>query len=124
MNFEELESNFAQYIQDQVNHTEREIKERINNLVKDYLENHVSTDSLFADSAAEAVRNYADRYISNEIGNRLRCGVYDYNIFKKVFDDNWEKCLKTQIESEIRTEIRKVIKAEIQIYIKEILGKL
>lgn len=53
--------------------------------------------------------NYFEQKIANEVGNRLRCGIYDGTAVDKLFDSIWTEQLDRAIEDRIRGRIYKTI---------------
>lgn len=78
--------------------------------------------SFVADSRVfrESVREWMDRYIVTEVGNRLRCGVYDGLKVDEVFNKAW----LPQFETAIKERIHKAVRAEIAKSAAEIVQEL
>lgn len=117
-----IEEEIQQIILDNFQEKIRDISESI---VRDFLDKKFSETDLLSDGkTAATIREYAGRYTSTEIGNRLRCGIYDHNIFKKVFDENFDEIMRKQIKSELTILVRDEIKVIVQDYLKEIMSKI
>lgn len=68
---------------------------------------------------AEKVRSIA----STEIGNRLRCGIYDAGLANMFFKETIDNEMKTAFQSRVRAEIDKEIKSYIKTSLQETMRK-
>lgn len=103
------------------------IEDAVANIAKQEVENYVEANKdTIGDSHSfrKQIYNIIDHYLPTEIGNRLRCGIYDNTLVKKVFDECFEDELKKQIKSEIRTQCREMCRKEIREYFELALEKI
>lgn len=63
---------------------------------------------------------WADRWVANEVGNRLRCGCWDGIKVDRIFDSIWDE----QFDVAIKDRIQKRVFAAIDEVIAERLKKL
>lgn len=49
--------------------------------------------------------DWAKKWVANEIGNRLRCGIWNGTTVDKLFDSIWTEQLDVAIKDRIRTKV-------------------
>jgi hypothetical protein len=59
--------------------------------------------------------DWADRWVANEIGNRLRCGIWEGRAVDRLFDSIWTE----QFDIAIKDRIRQKVNAAIDVVVKE-----
>lgn len=64
--------------------------------------------------------DWANRWVANEVGNRLRCGIWDGTTVDRVFDSIWTE----QFDIAIKDRIRQKVYSAIDAVIKEKLATL
>lgn len=57
------------------------------------------------------VRTHFKSWVENEIGNRLRCGIYDGGTVNRLFDSIWTEQFDIAIKERIRERVNKAIDA-------------
>lgn len=64
--------------------------------------------------------DWMHQWVANEVGNRLRCGIYNGTTVDRVFDSIWTE----QFDVAIRDRIRGKVYSAIDAVIKEKLSKI
>jgi hypothetical protein len=59
----------------------------------------------------QAIYDHFRQCVANEIGNRLRCGIYDGTKVDRLFESVWTSELDKAIQDRIRTKVNKAIDA-------------
>ncbi len=57
---------------------------------------------------------WASRWVANEVGNRLRCGIWNGTAVDRLFDSIWTEQLDTAIKDRIRRRVDSAIDAVIK----------
>ena len=102
-----------------------ELVERLTTAVKEEAGKLVSTDDIVqrADVPSivrHAIDDHFRKAVANEIGNRLRCGIYDGTSIDKLFESVWKPELDKAIQDRIRDRVDKTIDTVIAKRLKQL----
>lgn len=105
---EDYQFDLNEYFQKELDNRIKNASENIITETKDSIDSFFNSRNVFS-----LIREDIEKYIANEIGNRLRCGIYDHTLVKQIFDEKFEKILKQQLTQEMQKEIKELIRKEI-----------
>lgn len=86
--------------------TECEIKEEIDRQVGE---------------ANKEFRDYCTRFLSTEIGNRLRCGCWDGVKMQKLFDDHFDEQMEKEMVARLRGECRDACRNHLKAFLEAVV---
>lgn len=67
--------------------------------------------------------SWAERWVANEVGNRLRCGIWDGKTVDRIFDSIWTEQFDIAIRDRIKTKAREAVDAVIAERLKTLATK-
>jgi hypothetical protein len=120
------------YLNQDISNAINDFSENINNIINRSVEKKVT--SLMGNPAKlvsivencpafkDAIYDYFKKSVAVEIGNRLRCGIYNGTEIDKLFNDVWtdelDKAMKDRLSRKIDVEIENMIKAKLNSVLK------
>lgn len=117
-------SDLTENIETALNDKFEEILSRVfQQEIKKFIENNpdkIADTTPFRKTIIELI----ERFVPTEIGNRLRCGIYDNNLVKEVFEKHFEECLRKQLKEEITYQSKKLIKEELKRQLKDLMERV
>lgn len=95
------------------------IRDQLDSIVKEEIRK-LSVDTTALEKTIKDLDLYSilghdlESKVANNIGNRLRCGIYDGHLMDKAFDEVWTDQLQTALEHRIRKKVFEFIDKAIQ----------
>lgn len=107
-------SSFIDNISYIVDNAKDEFVERLAEAVKEETVKIIDADDIIKQLnvpylVRQAIYDHFRQFVTNEIGNRLRCGIYDGTKVDTLFESVWTEELDKAIEDRIRSRIYKSI---------------
>jgi len=121
------DEEFTTAINSEIEDTRYSIVARFTELVKQKIENEISVSSLTAiveesGTIRRMIREYFEKSVATEIGNRLRCGIYDGLKMDDVFESVWNEQFDRAIQDRIRQKVHSAIDTVVAERLKKING--
>jgi len=94
---------------------DKAVTQKVNSLLSD----PIALVKMIEDSPAfrEAIYKYFDKRVATEVGNRLRCGIYDGtkvdDLFEKVWTPELDKAMEDRIIRRLDNKINDMIKTKL-----------
>ena len=109
-----MSTNFSDDINLIVDNAKEELAERLTLAIKEEVGRLVSADKIIDRSnvssiVSRAIYDHFNQAVANEIGNRLRCGIYNGINIDKLFDSVWTSELDKAIQDRIRGRVNKAV---------------
>ncbi len=67
--------------------------------------------------------DWANRWVANEVANRLRCGIWDGSTVNRLFDSIWTEQFDIAIQERIKDKARSAVDAVIAEQLKAMKAK-
>jgi hypothetical protein len=108
-----------------VDNAKDELVERLTIAIKEEAEKLIDANEIVkqvdvAHLVRVAIYDHFRRMVANEIGNRLRCGIYDGTRVDELFQSVWTSEFDKAIQDRIRAQVHKAINDAITEKLKEI----
>ena len=124
------DTDFVENIGYLIENTKTKLTDSILSYVKQYIdaEKLFDSDKLIkiideSNVVSRLVREHIEKWVATEIGNRLRCCIYDAYQVDKLFDSIWTKELDKAIEERIKRKVNASIDQIITEYLKKAMSK-
>jgi len=121
------DSDFAESIRNALDDCNATLVDSLVAAIKKYVEESKlfdANDLLKMVNASNLVnrilRDHIERWVANEIGNRLRCGIYDGRKVDELFSTLWTEQLEKSVQDRIRSRVNVAIDAAITERMKQI----
>jgi hypothetical protein len=98
---DELDARISGLIDDLVSKRMSELSSRESNELEGLIAN--------SDAVRLAINKHFDGSVATQVGNRLRCGIYDGTAVDRLFDRIWTEQFDRAIEDRIRSRVVKAI---------------
>jgi hypothetical protein len=107
-------SSFSDTLEMVADDARNEFIERLTAIIKDEARKLIDITEIVkqvdvAGLVRQAIYDHFRQCVANEIGNRLRCGIYDGTKVDKLFESVWTSELDKAIQDRIRTKANKAI---------------
>ena len=103
---------------------DRDIQEKTTKLLDELADPETITKYMVVASQGyhNAMREYFDRFVATEVGNRLRCGINGTEVdklFEKVWTEQFDKAMEDKINRKLDSKINELIRKKLQQYLRD-----